>query len=93
MSNRVKIIEQREGMIRAELETAYEHRDGNLLLRVEWSVDDDCWVARYHHDDPTSNAIGIGDTVQDALAHLCGALSSEIAAWRDLYMEKGGPQP
>lgn len=87
---KLTVHEQTPGVCRVTLEMASEHRDGELLLRVEWSADDACWYARYHHESRVSNALGTGDTKEAALADLCGALLSEIDAWRSMYYEKGG---
>jgi len=78
-------VEKNEpGLLVGKLEIMhdYVHKDGYLHLRVEWSADDACYVARY---EGTTGCIGVGDTIQDALAHLCGALLSQAEAWRDLY--------
>jgi predicted RNase H-like HicB family nuclease len=78
-------VEKNEpGLLIGKLEIMhdYVHKDGDLYLRVEWSADDACYVARY---EGTTKCIGVGDTIQDALAHLCGALLSEAEAWRALY--------
>lgn len=84
MSSRLEVHENKPGLFRATLTGSYRHVDGELLLTVKWSNDDDCWVARYE-DAGAPPCIGVGDSQADALAHFCGALRSQLEAWKGLY--------
>jgi hypothetical protein len=87
MSNRLEVHEDKPGILRATLTYPFTHVDGELRLTVMWSDDDECWVARYE-DAEAPPCIGIGDTQLDALAHFCGALRSQLNAWKTLYEDR-----
>jgi hypothetical protein len=85
-----KIITSEPGLLVIEMSSPVPYRniDGDLTLNVQWSDDDACYVARYADRDLTS-AIGVGDTVQDALACLCGALRCEVSFWKEEARRQG----
>ena len=80
---RVETHQSEPGIVRQSVTFPYTHVDGELRLSVKWSDDDACWVAQYEQPDDTG-CIGVGDSQMDALAHLCGALLSQIEALREL---------